>query len=181
MNSCRSTVEGRRASIGDRDKESVCYTGTSTSDARRPVSASIGQGRSHGSRGQVDKSPFPARRSVAEEEERKEKRKKNKKKEKKRKRRKRKGKKETRRRPRARGREMDGDEEGVTEKEIRVPLAPIRGREAPRSDPEDASNDLADRVSHFSPNALPGCDCSGIPAVNRKQRESALIYATCRS
>lgn len=30
------------------------------------MSASIGQGRSHGSRGQVDKSPFPARRSVAE-------------------------------------------------------------------------------------------------------------------
>jgi len=82
MNSCRSTAEGRRASIGARDKESVCYTGTSTSDARRPVSASIGQGRSHGSRGQVDKSPFPARRSVAEEKERKEKEKKEKEKEK---------------------------------------------------------------------------------------------------
>ncbi|CAL1686239.1 unnamed protein product [Lasius platythorax] len=38
---------------------------------RRPVSASIGQGRSHGSRGQVDKSPFPARRSGGGEREKK--------------------------------------------------------------------------------------------------------------
>lgn len=62
------SIVGRRVSIG---KESVCCIGTSTtSDARRPMSASIGQGRSHGSRGQVDKSPFPARRSVAEKKRR---------------------------------------------------------------------------------------------------------------
>lgn len=46
-----------------------CIGTSTTSDARRPVSASIGQGRSHGSRGQVDKSPFLARRSVAEKKE----------------------------------------------------------------------------------------------------------------
>lgn len=60
---------------------------------RRPVSASIGQGRSHGSRGQVDKSPFPARRSGGGEEKKNE-------------------------RFRARGR-RDGWRRGATEKEIR--------------------------------------------------------------